>query len=168
MKLTHEEKHWLPWLGSIGKLAMRRSCFANRHRIQELESTFESIAQTRVKLLEAWAFNQWRFLEDAALYLSSKPESERVEALNLLLQRGKDFTELFLVDSSGVIASSTRRDQIGQSVFSLKALKLGQKAPFLHGPYIDKKTLELGPSSSTRRFNAIDACNISLHNVNQL
>ncbi len=148
MNLTREERSWLPWLGSTGKLAMRKSCFSNRHRTRELELTFESIAQTRVKLLETWALNQWRFLEDAAFYLSSKSESERAEALNLLLQRGKDFTELFLVSPNSEIIASTSSVQIGKSVISKKALELGLQKPFLHGPYVDKKTLELGPSSS--------------------
>ncbi|GAK83702.1 hypothetical protein JCM19238_1264 [Vibrio ponticus] len=46
MELTSQEKRWLPWFGSTGKLAMRAACFANRRRIRELELTFESIAQT--------------------------------------------------------------------------------------------------------------------------
>ncbi|WP_394152210.1 methyl-accepting chemotaxis protein [Vibrio maritimus] len=148
MNLTSEEKRWLPWLGSTGKIAMRKACFSNRDRITELEQTFESIAQTRVKLLEAWTQNQWRFLEDAAFYLSSKAEDERAEALDLLLRRGKDFTELFLVDEHGSVLSSTSREYIGHQSASKKALDLARNKPFLHGPYVDKKTLDIGPSSS--------------------
>nr|WP_244204649.1 methyl-accepting chemotaxis protein [Vibrio rhodolitus] len=148
MELTSQEKRWLPWFGSTGKLAMRAACFANRRRIRELELTFESIAQTRVKLLDTWTRNQWQFLQDAAFYLSSKSETERVESLNLLLQRGEDFTELFLVETSGTIVSSTSQEQVGRPVFSEKSLKMAQSKPFLHGPYIDNKTLELGASSS--------------------
>lgn len=98
--------------------------------------------------MDTWTRNQWQFLQDAAFYLSSKPETERVESLKLLLQRGEDFTELFLVETSGTIVSSTSQEQIGRSVFSEKALKMAQSKPFLHGPYIDNKTLELGASSS--------------------
>ncbi|GAL34279.1 methyl-accepting chemotaxis protein [Vibrio maritimus] len=127
---------------------MRLACFANRSRIDELEQTFESIAQTRVKLLETWALNQWRFLEDAAFYLSSKTEDEQADALDLLLKRSKDFTELFLVDSVGVTTCSSYREHNGQKLAAPKALELGQVKPFLHGPYVDQKTLTIGASSS--------------------
>lgn len=148
MNLTTTEKRWLPWFGSTGKIAMRLACFANRSRIDELEQTFESIAQTRVKLLETWTLNQWRFLEDAAFYLSSKTQDEQAEALDLLLKRSKDFTELFLVDSTGVTICSSYREHNGQKLTVLKALELGQVRPFLHGPYVDQRTLTIGASSS--------------------
>ncbi|MFA0438906.1 chemotaxis protein [Vibrio sp. 10N.286.49.C2] len=148
MDLTHSEKHWLPWFGQAGKIAMKASCFANRNRIGELEKTFESIAETRVKLLTTWAKNQWRFLEDAAFYLSSKPDNEYSEALGLLLERGRDFSELFIVDAADSVSHSTYRAHINTRVTERKALELGRQKNFLHGPYVDALTLKIGPSSS--------------------
>ncbi|SEG24021.1 methyl-accepting chemotaxis protein [Vibrio hangzhouensis] len=148
MDLTKSEKSWLPWFGKTGKLAMKYACFSNRSRIAELEQTFESIAETRVKLLTTWTENQWRFLEDAAFYLSSKPENEQLDALRLLLERGRDFSELFIVDQSGKTTHSTYAASLGRRVCSVKALEHGITRPFLHGPYIDDNTVKIGPSSS--------------------
>lgn len=148
MQLTPSEKRWLPWFGETGKIAMKASCFANRKRTKELEKTFESIAETRVKLLTAWTTNQWRFLEDATFYLSSKNEQEFSDALKLLLERGRDFTELFIINDTDNVSSSTQPSHTGNKCTSSKALNLGRKQPFLHGPYIDEATLTLGPSSS--------------------
>ncbi len=61
MNLTDKERSWLKWFGATGKLAMRRACFLNRSRTEELEQTFESIAHTRVQLLHHWVKNQWGF-----------------------------------------------------------------------------------------------------------
>jgi methyl-accepting chemotaxis protein len=148
MNLTHTERRWLPWFGKTGKFAMKYACFANRKRTLELEQTFESIAQTRVKLLTTWADNQWRFLADAAFYLSSKPQEDYPEALNLLLERGKDFSELFIVDEQNQITHSTYSAHIGANDCSQKALQLGRSKPFLQGPYVDPLTLQIGPSTS--------------------
>lgn len=148
MNLTEAEKRWLPWFGQTGKLAMRRACRLNRDRKQELEQTFESIAQTRVDLLQDWANNQWAFLSNAALYLSSKSAAERSETLWSLLQRGNDFSELFIVDARGKTRYSSHKSNIGKQLTNDKALQKGCYAPYLHGPYVDKETLALGPSSS--------------------
>ncbi|ENM3868992.1 methyl-accepting chemotaxis protein [Vibrio cholerae] len=149
MQLTTEEQHWLPWLGKTGKWAMRKACFLNRSRISTLEQTFENIANTRVNILTTWANNQWSFLQDAALYLSAKGELEYHETLQRLLKRSSDFSELFVVSPQGVVVNSTYIQQNGRSVPSLEALQMGLKKPFLHGPYIDKLTLSIGPSSSS-------------------
>ncbi|CAH0525851.1 methyl-accepting chemotaxis protein [Vibrio hippocampi] len=148
MNLTSDERRWLPWFGATGKLAMRKACFFNRNRTTELEQTFESIAQTRVKLLTTWAENQWRFLDDAAFYLSSKPENEYTDALSLLNERGRDFSELFMVSPDGEVAYSSYLSHVGMKDCSVKAMDLGRKRPLLHGPYVDKLTLDIGPSSS--------------------
>ncbi len=148
MNLTLAEKRWLPWFGQTGKFSMGYACFANRKRTKELEQTFESIAQTRVKLLTTWADNQWRFLSDAAFYLSSKSLEEYGEALALLLERGNDFSELFIVDEYGEISHSTYSSHVGQKDSCPKALKHGRTKPFLQGPFVDPLTLQIGPSSS--------------------
>lgn len=148
MNLTENERNWLPWLGSTGKLAMKRACYLNRTRTQELEQSFNNIAQTRVDLLQTWASNQWSFLENAALYLSSKIEEERAETLTLLADRGVDFSELFIVDPQGEVLSSSHSYQQGNQRVSEVALDAGLTKPYLHGPYIDQRTLDLGASSS--------------------
>jgi methyl-accepting chemotaxis protein len=148
MNLTEAERRWLPWFGSTGKLAMRRACRLNRGRKDELEQTFESIAQTRVDLLQDWAENQWAFLSNAALYLSSKSADERSDTLWHLLQRGSDFSELFIVDGNGKSRFSSHKPNIGKRLTNDKALQKGCFAPYLHGPYVDKQTLALGASSS--------------------
>lgn len=149
MNLTQTEQRWLPWLGSTGKLAMKKACYLNRHRKNELEQTFENIAQTRVNLLQDWANNQWAFLTNAALYLSSKPINERNTTLEGLAQRGKDFSELFIVDSQGMTTHSSHKNHIGSHIVDDVALASGLKAPYLLGPYVDERTLAVGPSSST-------------------
>ena len=55
MDLSGDERHWLPWFGKTGKLAMRWATYFNRHRYPWLESAFDGIAETRVRLLSDWA-----------------------------------------------------------------------------------------------------------------
>ncbi len=147
MDLTHNERHWLPWLGKTGKIAMRRACYLNRDRKRELEQSFENIANSRVELLQTWAKNQWSFLENAALYIASKNQNERSSTLQLLLERGHDFSEIFLVDEQGKTLFTSHHD-VRQITISPKALKAGVVSPYLHGPYEDPRTLDLGASSS--------------------
>ncbi|WGY45437.1 methyl-accepting chemotaxis protein [Vibrio sp. ABG19] len=149
MQLTLEEKRWLPWFGTTGKLAMRKACFFNRSRISSLQQTFENIANTRVQILTTWAENEWSFLQDAALYLAGKPRHEYGEALQRLLKRSSDFSELFLVSPQGIIFESTYRAQQGKKSVSAAALELGLTQPFLHGPYCDDVTEAIGASSSS-------------------
>ncbi len=148
MNLTDAEKGWLPWFSHTGKLSMRKACYLNRHRKKEIEQTFENTAQTRVNLLQDWVSNQWSFLANAALYLFSKPENEHSATLQLLLERGEDFSELFIVNSEGKTEYSSFPQHDGKNLVCQKALEKGQKGIFLHGPYIDKNTADLGASSS--------------------
>ncbi len=148
MQLTPEEQRWLPWLGSTGKLAMRKACWFNRKRKASLEQTFENIANTRVKILTTWTENQWSFLHDASLYVATKSQNEYRDTLNRLLQRSSDLSELFIVSEQGEIVESSFPTQKGKRVASSQALQYGLKQPFLHGPYRDEVTLAIGPSSS--------------------
>ena len=59
MQLSAAERHWLPWFGRSGKLAMRWSCWLNRRTLPVLEQTFTSIADIRVRLLTNWAQAHW-------------------------------------------------------------------------------------------------------------
>lgn len=149
MQLTSEEKRWLPWFGSTGKLAMRKACFLNRSRVSSLQQTFENIANTRVQILTTWADNEWSFLQDAALYLAAKPQHEYHAALQRLLKRSSDFSELFFVSPQGIILDSTYPAQKGKRSVSAAALEVGLQQSFLHGPYCDDVTLTIGASSSS-------------------
>jgi len=148
MHLTPEEHRWLPWFGNTGKLAMRKACWFNRKRKASLEQTFENIANTRVKILTTWTENQWSFLHDASIYVATKSKHEYQDTLNRLLQRSSDLSELFIVSADGEILESSYQSQKGSKVFSPQALSHGLSQPFLHGPYRDDVTLEIGPSSS--------------------
>ncbi|QIA66080.1 methyl-accepting chemotaxis protein [Vibrio astriarenae] len=149
MNLSHQERHWLKWFGSTGKLAMRKACFLNRSRTKELEQTFDSIAHTRVQLLKTWVSNQWHFLEDAALYVASRDNQQTNMTLDQLLKRGQDFSELLVVDSDGITTHSSYSPHIGQRVIDDKAFKSGLSERYLHGPFVDKRSLNIGPSSSS-------------------
>ncbi|MDF2153389.1 methyl-accepting chemotaxis protein [Vibrio sp. CAU 1672] len=148
MQLTFAERRWLPWFGKTGKLVMKTACYQNRHRVGMLEKTFESIAQTRVELLTSWTENQWCFLEDAAYYLQSKQESDYPDVLNKLLKRNPDFSELFLLDLNGMVSHSTYLRHVGSKGVSHAAFERALAQSFLHGPYVDPLTLEIGASSS--------------------
>ncbi|MDO6764682.1 methyl-accepting chemotaxis protein [Agarivorans sp. 1_MG-2023] len=148
MHLTSQEKHWLPIFGQTGKLAMRKACWLNRERKEQLKQTFESISSTRVKLLHSWANTQWDFLQDAMFYLATKPLAQQPEVLSQLLSRNNDFSELFIVDLQGKVTASSFQPHTGQIAASKQALEQGIAKQFLHGPYQDPRTLAPGASSS--------------------
>ncbi|KEA61783.1 Methyl-accepting chemotaxis protein [Marinobacterium lacunae] len=148
MSLSSAEKRWLPWFGSTGKLAMRWSCLLNRDATEVLEHTFEGVARIRVAILERWARSQWSHLESLADQLAEHhPELDPALFDNKLSQAG-DFSELFFVTATGEVAHSTAQGRAGAMVVDTRALNEGLKQPFLHGPYTDPITEQLGPSSS--------------------
>lgn len=148
MQLTEQEMSWLPWLGSTGKLKMYKACYLNRARVPMIKKTFTNIAQTRVSLLTDWTNNLWSFLTDTALYLDSKSSKEFDASLTNLVQRHKDIAELFVVNAQGSVMGSSFARHRGQRHDQAAALAKGIVKPFLHGPYCDAWTLEVGPSSS--------------------
>ena len=148
MKLSEKEKRWLPLWGSTGKIAMRKGCWLNRSRRSTLEQTFESIANNRVHILQSWVNSQWDFLQNAALYVATKPDSEKNNVLKHLLERNGDFSELFIVQTTGSVNFSSYARHIGTQHADRTVLTKGLNNQFLHGPYIDRATLHIGPSSS--------------------
>ncbi|MCW8995185.1 MAG: methyl-accepting chemotaxis protein, partial [Psychromonas sp.] len=148
MDLTAQERHWLPLFGATGKLAMSKACLLNGGRKKILEQTFTSIANTRVNILKSWVNTQWSFLGDASLYIASKPESEWQSALENLLARNNDFSELFIVMADGSLACSSFTANLQRQIDN-KVLEKALQAPFLHGPYLDPQTEKIGPSSSS-------------------
>lgn len=148
MQLTAEERHWLPFFGATGKLAMSKACWLNRGREKELQQTFTSIANTRVRILKSWVATQWGFLDDASLYIATKTQAEWPAALQNLLSRNNDFSELFIVLSDGRTACSSFSANAAHDI-APDVLTKGLQAPFLHGPYIDPQTAAVGASSSS-------------------
>jgi len=148
MNLSSAERRWLPWFGGTGKLTMGWSCFLNRKRYPVVEQTFEGIAATRKKLLQLWARNQW----DHMAGLAETVAGQFPEITTAMLQEKRDiapdFSELFVIDRDGEVVGSSHSYRPGAHALEMRAVQEGLKGPFLHGPYSDRRTLELGPSTS--------------------
>lgn len=147
MQLSSAEKSWLPWWGKTGKFAMGWSCRLNRAVYPVMEQTFEAIAETRVKLLQTWTREQWEHLNELATTLARDSVLTDNSLLVEKLHQAGDFSELFIVDPKGELLASTW-SQASHRALNQQDLAAGLKAPFLHGPYSDPLTLQIGPSSS--------------------
>ncbi|MQG93781.1 methyl-accepting chemotaxis protein [Pseudomonas sp. MN1F] len=148
MQLSSSEKGWLPWFGKTGKVRMGWACRLNRAHYPVIEQTFEAIAQTRVQLLHNWARQQWEHLAELAQHMAPGcSEADRSLLLDKLAQ-AEDFSELCVIDTVGNVIVSTWAKRSNTRSDQMQALAQGLKAPFLHGPYSDPLTLQIGPSSS--------------------
>lgn len=148
MQLSSSEKHWLPWFGKTGKIALGWSCRLNRSAYPVIEQTFEAIAHTRVQLLHNWTREQWEHLAELAEHLAG--DFAHIDSASLLdkLAQAEDFSELFIVAADGAVIASTWGGRAHHPLGKTRALAEGLKAPFLHGPYSDPLTLQIGPSTS--------------------
>jgi len=147
MNLSGAERRWLNWFGPTGKLRMGWSCWLNRNRYALMEQAFESVAQTRIAILNQWVDSQW----EQMVSLAASVEQDPVRWDTLLpqqLQRWVDASELFVVDDTGTVLASSHRARVGACDLDARALEEGLKGAFLHGPYVDQTTLDIGPSSS--------------------
>ena len=151
MALSQQELHWLPWFGKLGKLSMRWSCYLNESRYPVIESTFEGIAATRVKLLQGWAEAQWGTLDNLAKELEEHFPDIRASRLSETRELMEDFSEIGVADTSGRIIASSTSSRVGLSDLPTRALNAGLKDRLLHGPYRDSVTLSLG--ATTSRFH---------------
>jgi methyl-accepting chemotaxis protein len=124
------------------------SCWLNRSAYPVIEQTFEAIAETRVQLLQSWTREKWEHLAELAEHLSADFASLDSTSLVDKLVQAEDFSELFVVDASGSVIVSTWSQRGKAQLEHTRALAQGLKAPFLHGPYSDPLTLQIGPSSS--------------------
>lgn len=152
MNLSSAEKRWLPFLGSNSKFKLGWSCFLNRELYPVMEQVFEGIADTRVKLLFNWTETHWAHLAEIATELELEDSSRLKQQLLDKKKQLKDLSELFIVNPDGELLESTHSQRIGshhQGPTLGGALNKGLKEPFLHGPYADPVTEELGPSSSS-------------------
>lgn len=148
MSLSAQEKSWLPWFGSTGKFRMAKACWLNRSTYGLVEKTFEGIAQTRVRLLQAWANVHWDQLKQMQESQGSELASYSVAQLTKQRAQMRDVSELFVIDTAGVVQASTHAAHVGQQDLAPKAVAQGLREAFLHGPYIDALTRQLGPTSS--------------------
>ena len=148
MNLSAAERRWLPWFGPSGKLAMGWACWVNQNRYAQLESIFDSFAATRVRLLQQWCENQWSGLQSVAQHLGD--DIAAIDEATLLKLRNKlpDASELFLLDSTGQPRCSSA-GQLGSLQPEPQAVRAGLQHRFLHGPYVDQRTRQLGPSTSS-------------------
>ena len=124
------------------------SCRLNRSAYPVIEQTFEAIAETRVQLLHNWTREQWEHLAELADHLGH--DFAHLDSAMLMdkLRQAEDFSELFVVDVAGNVIVSTWNRRGNTRFEYTRALAEGLKAPFLHGPYRDPLTLNIGPSSS--------------------
>ncbi|TFY86045.1 methyl-accepting chemotaxis protein [Pseudomonas nabeulensis] len=148
MQLSTGEKRWLPWFGKTGKITMGWSCWLNQSAYPVIEQTFEAITETRLQLLQNWSREQWEHLTELGEHLGRDFAQLERSLLKDKLIQAEDFSELFVVDVSGNVLVSTWDQRDTARPAQSRALAEGLKAPFLHGPYIDPLTLQIGPSSS--------------------
>jgi len=150
MYLSGAEKTWLPWLGATGKLRMSWSCFLNQGKYDHVEQTFEGIAQTRQKILIQWASFKWEVLEKLASKIGPELDNKPhlTELLGDALANLKDFSELAVVDPNGKVIVSSYQPHSDATIANPKALSNGLQDQFLHGPYVDSATLNIGPTTS--------------------
>lgn len=147
MALTDSERGWLPWTGNTSKWRMGWACWLNRARLGQLQEIFESIADTRVRLLQQWCDNQWSTLHSLAEQLQADLAQVDDALLARLRQRMPDASELLLLDTAGQPLYSSAGDlPLG---LPGAAVQRGLRQAFLHGPYVDPRTLALGPSTSS-------------------
>lgn len=148
MNLSSSERHWLPWLGRTGKLAMGWSCWLNRGVYPMLEQVFEGVSQSRVRILQGWVSGYWDHL--AGLADSLGEGLAHVDAALLEKKRAQlpELAELFVVDPLGRVLASTHAPHVGQQDLDPRAVARGLVQPFLHGPYRDALTQQLGPTTS--------------------
>ncbi|NNM70616.1 MAG: methyl-accepting chemotaxis protein [Gallionella sp.] len=148
MKLSRDERCWLPWFGKTGKLAMRWATLINRRRYPILEQTFEGIANTRVQVLIGWANQQWALLEGMLGEVCRHLPAPSAAQMQSMMARSTDFSELLFIDTGGRVLASSYADKFGRSGLPPEAVAQGLKQRFLHGPYVDPQTQVIGPSSS--------------------
>ena len=148
MNLSVSERRWLPWFGPAGKLAMGWACRVNRNRYGQLESIFDSLAATRVRLLQQWCENQWAGLQGIGQQLSDGGAEASEAQLRKLRSKLPDASELLLLGADGTVLASSA-GQLSDLQLDAQAVRAGLQHRFLHGPYVDQRTLKVGPSTSS-------------------
>lgn len=148
MALTPKEKSWLKLWGPTSKFKLGWSVFLNRSRSEEIERTFEGIAQTRVNLLSQFVDNVWQRLEQTAETMGHGHAGTFSSCLTFLKSTLPESSEIFLVQSAGVITHSTEAKRVSKVFEHPLVIQRALKSAFLYGPYKDKVTSDLGPTTS--------------------
>lgn len=148
MALTGAERSWLPSFGAVGKIRMSWACWINKNRYGQLEDIFESLASTRVRLLQQWCDNQWSALQGIRDSIVADSGAVDREQLSKLIEKMPDANELFVLDDKGNVRCSNSVHSASYHLDS-EAIRTGLQKEFLHGPYIDPRTKQLGPSTSS-------------------
>ena len=148
MNLQDSERHWLPWFGPAGKLRMGWACWLNQSRYAQLEEIFTNLSTTRVRLLQQWCDNQWSMLGAIGKSLGTSPQAVDSRQLRELRNKMPDATELLVLDSQGRPVCSSASLPLPHNL-DRRAVSAGLQQRFLHGPYVDPRTRELGPSTSS-------------------
>jgi len=155
-------------LGFKKRLLLRHSYRLNRGNEDNIAKIFQGIATTRKELLEDWAKLYWSYLErlsqqlvvlkDEATFPDSVNQQGWQSLFKATMTRGVDFSEIFALSLDGKVLESSyishkgtfyrHESNIGIGLqFVLSQQTSPQKC--LYGPYTDKLTSEIGPSSST-------------------
>nr|WP_306173959.1 methyl-accepting chemotaxis protein [Pseudoalteromonas shioyasakiensis] len=148
MYLSKKELSWLPYFGSNGKFALGSAYFFNRHRVSFIKKTFEGISNTRLTILQDWTNSQWQFLQSIANELKQTDFQDYNKVLQDKLKHSNDISELFTIANNGEVLASSYVAHIRHAELATSAVNEGFKQPFLHGPYIDQQTKQLGATSS--------------------
>lgn len=143
------------WLSFKEGLPLWWSYQLNKRTKEKKEQIFEGIAKTRINALLTWATDRWISLEVRANEVCRLQQ----DGYNAYLADSKNkstyFTELFLLDSTGLVTASSYRQHIGTKYDAPNAVyfkaiqqvfKMGE--PLLYGPFIDPLTVTIGPRTS--------------------
>ena len=134
--------------GKTGKLSMRWATFLNRHRLEGLEQSFTGIAETRVNILQQWAQEQWQHLDALADQLAEGMPQVDADILRFRHQLADAFSELFVIDASGVVLAFHRQQpRRPPGLCSPPPWRAACSSAFAR-PVCRSVTLALGPSTS--------------------
>ena len=155
------------WLGLRKGLPLWWSYRVNSKLKQDVENIFEGIAETRKQVLEDWTTECWTHLGRLLDQVQSVGNgiqldgTDAMEAWDPLFQsvyaRASDFTELFVMNESGVVVYSTHARHQGTTYGPDSLLAAGvayvrgpkEARKCLYGPYSDPLTQEIGARSSS-------------------
>jgi methyl-accepting chemotaxis protein len=156
------------WLGAKVGFPLWVSWHLNKELKADVEHSFEGIAETRKELLTSWATDYWNHLDrlsEQMLAVLSQSENSSTSTVQSQIERlfertyarAIDFTELFYLDATQTVHSSTYQAHVGITYGADSCLHTGlaymtqtssiQKCLF--GPFSDLITLKLGARSSS-------------------
>ena len=142
------------WLNFKEGLPLWWSFKLNKGTVQQKEEIFESIARTRVNLLQGWTKDRWASLDTRAYEILNIAPNYLNQYLVESKNKSTYFTELFLLNKDIEVFASSFPTHIGTSykntqVYEKAVASVWQSGkPLLYGPFIDPITLEIGPRTS--------------------